>query len=210
MAPERRSPGPPSRPTPVGQRPWDTVREQLRARGQRWTPQRRALVEVLAATRGHVTGSELVERCRAIDPGTVPSTVYRTLGVLEQLGLVRHSHGHDGREEFHVLPEAEHGHLHCTRCGRTWDIPMAEAAALVDRLRDGRGFAVDVSHLSVGGLCPECQALGGQALGSGRAHVHPAGGLEAAARRSGRGTGSAARAALGASLSRRPAARRAR
>ena len=68
------------------------------------------------ATDGHVTGSELVERCREVDPATTPSTVYRTLDVLEELGLVRHGHGADGREEFHVLPEVEHGHLHCAGC----------------------------------------------------------------------------------------------
>ena len=70
----------------------------------RWTHQRRALVEVLVGSDGHVTGVELVERCKAIDPDTTPSTVYRTLDVLEGIGLVRHSHGLDGREEFHVLP----------------------------------------------------------------------------------------------------------
>jgi Fur family ferric uptake transcriptional regulator len=125
---------------------------------------------VLAQTRGHVTGSELVERCRAIDPATVPSTVYRTLGVLEELGLVRHSHGHDGREEFHVLPEAEHGHLHCTRCHRTWELPLAEVEPLVDGLRDRRGFVVEVSHLSIGGLCPDCQASAGDRA---KGHAHP-------------------------------------
>jgi Fur family ferric uptake transcriptional regulator len=151
-------------------RPWDGVRDQLRARGQRWTPQRRALVEVLANTRGHVTGSELVERCRAVDPATVPSTVYRTLGVLEELGLVRHSHGHDGRVEFHVLPEAEHGHLHCTRCGRTWELPLADVEGLIHGLRDERGFAVEVSHVSIGGLCAECLASAGERA---RGHAHP-------------------------------------
>src|SRR5690349_5197267 len=58
---------------------WTDVRDQLRARGLRWTPQRRTLIEVLSKTDGHVTGAELVDRCRAIDRETIPSTVYRTL-----------------------------------------------------------------------------------------------------------------------------------
>ena len=86
-------------------------------------------IEVLSQTDGHVTGAELVERCRAIDPGTIPSTVYRTLDVLEELGLLSHSHAADGREEFHVLPAAVHGHLHCIDCGTTWEIEADEAAA---------------------------------------------------------------------------------
>ncbi len=101
---------------------WSDAREQLRARGLRWTPQRRMLVDVLSRTDGHVTGAELVERCRQKDPSTIPSTVYRTLDVLEELGLVRHAHGPDGREQYHVLPETEHGHLHCSGCGASWDI----------------------------------------------------------------------------------------
>lgn len=144
---------------------WSTVRERLHARGLRWTPQRRVLVEVLSQADGHITGSELVERCRAVDPATIPSTVYRTLDVLEELGLVRHAHGMDGREEFHVLPDQEHGHLHCTGCRRSWDVGAEEAAALVATLRSARGFAVDLSHLTIVGVCEACG-------GSVRSHTH--------------------------------------
>jgi Fur family ferric uptake transcriptional regulator len=139
-------------------RGWDGVRDALHARGLRWTPQRRTLIEVLSRTDGHVTGAELVERCRELDPATTPSTVYRTLDVLEDLGLVRHHHGADGREEFHVQPLADHGHLHCRSCGKSWEISAAEAAALVGALRDGRGFAVDLSHVTVTGRCAACIA----------------------------------------------------
>jgi Fur family ferric uptake transcriptional regulator len=134
------------------------LRDRLRASGLRWTPQRRVLLDVLARSDGHVTGAELVERCRDVDPATTPSTVYRTLDVLEELGIVRHAHGADGREEFHVLPEAEHGHLHCRGCGQTWEIEADEAAALVSALISERGFAMDLSHLSVSGLCRDCAA----------------------------------------------------
>ena len=135
---------------------WDTVRDRLRARGLRWTPQRRTLVEVLSRTDGHVTGSELIDRCRALDPATIPSTVYRTLDVLEELGLVRHGHGADGREEFHVLPRIEHGHLHCEGCGQTREFYAAEAAALVRALRERHGFEVDLSHVTIVGRCAAC------------------------------------------------------
>jgi len=138
---------------------WEDLPARLRARGLRWTPQRRTLMEVLAATRGHVTGSELVERCRAIDSTTIPSTVYRTLDVLEELGVVRHAHGVDGREEFHVNATVDHGHLHCTRCHSAWEIGPDEARTLVAGLERSRGFTVDLSHLSVSGLCRECAAI---------------------------------------------------
>jgi Fur family transcriptional regulator, ferric uptake regulator len=138
--------------------PIDVVRQRLRAEGMRWTPQRRILIEVLSSTDGHVTGAELVERCRERDPSTIPSTVYRTLDVLEELGFVSHSHAADGREEYHVLPDAEHGHLHCVECGRTWEIPAAEATSLLRGLERARGFAVDVTHLSIAGQCEDCRS----------------------------------------------------
>ncbi|HVM31129.1 MAG TPA: Fur family transcriptional regulator [Candidatus Limnocylindrales bacterium] len=137
---------------------WAEIGNELRRRGMRWTPQRRLLLRVLARTDGrHITATELIERCRTEDPDTTPSTVYRTLDVLEELGVVRHAHGIDGREEYHVLPDREHGHLRCTGCGRSWEIEADEAAALVGSLHGDRGFAVDLSHLSVVGTCAECR-----------------------------------------------------
>ena len=138
--------------------PWGSVRDLLHERGMRWTPQRRTLIEVLSRADGHVGGADLVERCRAIDPTTTPSTVYRTLDVLEDLGFIRHGHGADGREEFHVLPTRDHGHLHCSSCNQTWELSLPEAQAMVDRLRDSRGFAVDLSHVTIVGRCRECAA----------------------------------------------------
>jgi Fur family ferric uptake transcriptional regulator len=137
---------------------WSEVRDHLRAHGLRWTPQRRTLVEVLSRTDGHITGSELVERCREVDPATIPSTVYRTLDVLEQLGMVQHAHGVDGREEFHVLPEATHGHLHCSGCGRSWEIDADEGHEIVRSLERRRSFAVDLSHVTIVGRCGDCRA----------------------------------------------------
>jgi Fur family ferric uptake transcriptional regulator len=136
---------------------WDDVRERLHERGLRWTPQRRLLVDVLARTDGHITGAELVERCRAADPQTTPSTVYRTLDVLEDIGLIRHAHGLDGREEFHVRPAREHGHLHCAVCHGAWEIGADDVTTLVSDLERVRGFRVDLGHLSVVGVCRACR-----------------------------------------------------
>ncbi len=145
-----------ARPGVSAEAQWADVRERLHARGLRWTPQRRVLIEVLSGANGHVTGAELVERCRAVDPATTPSTVYRTLDVLEELGIVSHAHGADGREEFHVLPEADHGHLHCLGCRESWEIGAEEAAAFIAALQAERGFVVELSHLSISGLCRDC------------------------------------------------------
>jgi Fur family ferric uptake transcriptional regulator len=147
----------PAAPSHDAPRAWETVRERLRDRGLRWTPQRRALVAVLAEAEGHVTGAELVERCRQRDPATIPSTVYRTLDVLEELGIVRHGHRPDGREEYHVLPDDEHGHLHCSSCRESWEIGAHEAAAIAASLDAERGFELDLSHVTIIGRCRACR-----------------------------------------------------
>jgi Fur family ferric uptake transcriptional regulator len=133
------------------------LRVRLRERGLRWTPQRRMLLEVLEETDGHVTGAELVERCRALDAATIPSTVYRTLDVLEELGIVRHAHGLDGREEFHVRPATEHGHLHCAACGRSWELDAAAAQPIRAAIAASHDFEVDLSHVTVAGRCASCR-----------------------------------------------------
>ena len=147
------------RTTPVEQvlpEPWASARGYLQQRGLRWTPQRRQVINVLAESSGHVTGAEIVRRCRELDPATVPSTVYRTLDVLEELGLVRHGHGADGREEYHIRPADDHGHLHCAGCGRQWELADAELRPLVEQIEGTSGFSVDLSHTTLVGRCVDC------------------------------------------------------
>ncbi len=140
----------------TGATAWDGVADRLRAGGLRWTPQRRTLVDVLKEHEGHVTATELIARCRELDRTTTPSTVYRTLDVLEEFGLVAHGHGPDGREEYHVLPEQVHGHLYCSGCGATWEIQPETGATIVDALAADLGFSVDLSHVTISGRCRGC------------------------------------------------------
>jgi Fur family ferric uptake transcriptional regulator len=136
--------------------PLARARDALHAHGMRWTPQRRALLELLFESEGHVTGAELLERARARDPETQPSTVYRTLDAIEEIGLVVHSHAADGREEYHVLPHDKHGHLSCEMCGGSWELTTDEARDLAADLLATRDFELDVSHLTLVGRCSGC------------------------------------------------------
>ena len=152
--------------------PWASVGGHLRQRGLRWTSQRRRVIEVLADSSGHLTGAEILERCRERGGDTVPSTVYRTLDVLEELGLVRHGHGADGREEYHIRPAEEHGHLYCERCGGHWELGDTDVRAFVRRVERDHRFRVDVSHLTLVGRCEECES-GQAAAGDASASAGP-------------------------------------
>ena len=129
----------------------------VRERGQRWTEQRQLIVDVLAASDGHATGAELVERVRTQDPAATPSTVYRTLDLLEELGLARHHHGPDGRETYHLEETTEHGHLHCRGCGAEQELDAVGAAPILKAIAAATGFAADLDHLSLQGLCAACR-----------------------------------------------------
>lgn len=146
--------------SPTGSDRWIDVRRRLRTRGLRWTPQREVLLDVLAGIEGHVTGAELVERSRAIDPTTTPSTVYRTLDVLEDLGVVSHSHGVDGRQEFHVGPASDHAHLLCSSCGEHIELRRYEVQPVADEMLLRYGFDVDLDHLTIEGRCAGCRQAG--------------------------------------------------
>jgi len=133
----------------------------LKGRGQRWTEQRQIIVDVLAASDGHATGAELIDRVREQDPSATPSTVYRTLDLLEELGLARHHHGPNGRETYHLEETVEHGHLHCRGCGAAQELGAAAAAPILKAITTATGFSADLDHLSVLGLCTVCRAAQG-------------------------------------------------
>ncbi|MGA1354034.1 MAG: Fur family transcriptional regulator [Candidatus Limnocylindrus sp.] len=139
----------------------ERLQAALKERGQRWTEQRQIIVEVLAASDGHATGAELVERVREQDPSATPSTVYRTLDLLEELGLARHHHGPDGRETYHLEETLEHGHLHCRGCGAEQELDADAAAPIMKAIATATGFSADLDHLSLQGLCRRCASAQG-------------------------------------------------
>lgn len=125
---------------------------QLRSRGLRVTPQRE---QVLAAVRelGHATPEQIGERV----PGVDVTTVYRTLELLEDLGLVRHTHLGHGPPSYRPA-EDDHIHVVCHICGKVVDADPALVDEMERRLLTDSGFRLDRSHFTVFGRCHECVA----------------------------------------------------
>jgi Fur family transcriptional regulator, ferric uptake regulator len=132
---------------------WD---DQLRARGYRVTPQRQLVLEAVTALE-HATPEEICTRVQETARGVNISTVYRTLELLEQLGLVTHSHLGHGAPRYHLADEADHVHLVCQECGRIDQVEPAAVAPLVAALAAEQDFETDVRHLTVFGRCGACQ-----------------------------------------------------
>lgn len=129
----------------------------LRAAGMRITTARTALCEVLAAgPEDHHTALELRARAEARIGGRIdPSTVYRTIEVLQDLGLVDHVHTGQGTTVVHLVEEPHH-HLSCRVCGKFVDIPAAEALAALRSVSERHGFAADTLHFALVGTCEGC------------------------------------------------------
>ena len=137
-------------------REWD---EQLRARGYRVTPQRQLVLEAVARL-DHATPEEIGAQVQQTARGVNISTIYRTLELLEQIGMVTHTHLHHGAPTYHLASDADHVHLVCRDCGRVSEIGPDAIRPLITALDERHGFETDVGHLTVFGRCPDCRAAG--------------------------------------------------
>ena len=130
--------------------------QRLRDQGFRITPQRQLVLEAVEHLR-HGTPEEILVEVQRTASGVNLSTIYRTLEVLEEVGLVTHAHIGHGPPTYHSVDDEVHIHLVCDRCGRVESVPASAATALVDSLEADFGFRTDISHVSMHGLCADCK-----------------------------------------------------
>ncbi|MFC6080198.1 Fur family transcriptional regulator [Sphaerisporangium aureirubrum] len=134
-----------------------TWHEELRSRGYRVTPQRQLVLE--AVTRlGHATPEDICGEVQETARGVNISTVYRTLELLEELGMVTHTHLGHGAPTYHLASEADHVHLVCRNCETVTEVRPELVRGLVDSLDSELGFATDVHHLTIFGQCANCRS----------------------------------------------------
>ena len=131
--------------------------EVLRARGMRLTPQRRRIVAALTELE-HGTPDAVVARVAADGgPALPPSTIYRALEALEDLGIVSHTHLDHRAPTYHLADHATHIHLVCLGCGTVSEAPIEMAAEFAGNVRDATGFDPDVTHMAIHGWCASCR-----------------------------------------------------
>ena len=133
----------------------DEVLSLLRARGDRVTASRRAVVEALLAGDHHVTADEIAARVAENHPEVHRATVYRTLDRLEEVGVITHVHLGHGPSTFH-LNDRPHHHAVCSSCGAVVEVPLAALDDLAARLRAEHGFALSTQHFALSGRCRAC------------------------------------------------------
>ncbi len=135
----------------------DAIVERLRRSGGRMTQPRRMVIDALARSPSHhLTAADIVAVVRAEDPEFYESTVYRTLDLLVDLGIVERVQLGPGGAVFH-LPHEPHHHLVCQRCGDVLEIPAALLDELAIHLHDEHGFRLRASASTLVGSCSRCE-----------------------------------------------------
>ena len=131
---------------------WQRV---LREKGYRLTPQRELVLHAVDAL-GHATPEDVLAKVREQSAAINISTVYRSLELLEELGLVRHTHITDRTPTYHSKVTPDHVHLVCRGCGAVLEAAPSEFDSLLADLVSTHGFEADLGHLTVFGRCADC------------------------------------------------------
>jgi Fe2+ or Zn2+ uptake regulation protein len=132
----------------------DDLCAQLRARGRRVTPQRRAIIQVLQEDHSHPTAEQVFARARRVMPDMSRATVYNALHELVEIGMVREV-DLGLRERHYDITTGEHAHLICLECGHIEDVPYDPDALALPRERVP-GFEVVDCSVVFRGYCPAC------------------------------------------------------
>nr|WP_203599179.1 transcriptional repressor [Streptomyces sp. SID10853] len=121
------------------------------------TPQRQLVLEAVD-TLEHATPDDILTEVRKTAGGVNISTVYRTLELLEELGLVSHAHLGHGAPTYHLADRHHHIHLVCRDCTDVIEADISVAAGFTGQLRESFGFETDMKHFAIFGRCAKCAA----------------------------------------------------
>ncbi len=138
----------------------EQIIKALKDKGYRLTPQRLAMLKIIAASTRHPNAEQIYEQMKADFPTTSLATIYKTLTLLKDLGEVLElnfaavgSH-YDGNKPY------PHPHVICTQCGQILDPESVAVAEISQEMARQTGYQITHHQLNFFGLCPRCQKQG--------------------------------------------------
>jgi Fur family transcriptional regulator, ferric uptake regulator len=137
-----------------------SLMKQLVARGVRITAQRRLLVGIIQDSRHHLDAARLLEIARNQDPDIDRATVYRTIALLKERGLIDEldlMHIQGEKHYYEARTNRDHCHLACLRCGAIMEYASSSFEKLKEEMAKQSGFQIRVVRLEVGGFCKLCR-----------------------------------------------------
>jgi Fur family transcriptional regulator, ferric uptake regulator len=137
----------------------DQAKIAIAAEGGRMTNQRQIILDVIDRSREHLSADDITARAQRLDRTINPSTVYRTLTLLKERGLIksRYYDQDNHREVFEPAPGTEHYHFTCIRCGKIIEFESQHVPALRAQLQSEFGAEVRTACLCLTGLCDKCK-----------------------------------------------------
>lgn len=129
----------------------------LHNEGYRLTPQRQMVLDAVCEADGHATAEQIYELVQRKSEAVNRATIYRTLKFLKEMDLVVSTTLPDGGVEYELAGSKPHHHLVCHKCGMDSQIPDTIFSELVQTIAETYDFQVDTTHLSLSGICAECQ-----------------------------------------------------
>ena len=131
--------------------------ELLARKGVRATPRRLEVLAELARERDDVTAQELWSRLRRRSSGTGLATVYRTLALLAEQGVVDTLSHHGTEQCYRLCTDSHHHHLLCSRCHRVVEVEGCDLGGWLDEVAARHGFVATDHRIEITGLCPDCR-----------------------------------------------------
>lgn len=129
-----------------------TLEQQCVDRGMRMTEQRRVIARVLEQSADHPDVEELYRRSVKVDPNISISTVYRTVRLFEDTGIIERHDFRDGRSRYETVPDEHHDHLIDVKSGRVIEFQSEEIEALQERIAREHGFQLVDHRLELYGI----------------------------------------------------------
>jgi Fur family ferric uptake transcriptional regulator len=131
--------------------------EILHEQGYRLTPQRMMVLEAIEDSHDHISAEEIHYKAQLKYPYINISTVYRTLELLKEKGLVAETDLGGGRFLYHPVEKARHHHLVCRKCGSVKDIDINVLDKLRAEMKAQYNFDAELEHIAIFGTCAECR-----------------------------------------------------
>ena len=148
--------------TRAGEASASDMQNSLRKRGVRLTRQRQILLDLIDKSGDHLDAEKLCQLAHALDPKLNRVTVYRTLKMLKEGGLVDEldlMHFEGDQHYYETRLKQEHAHVVCLRCGKVEEFFGEPLAKLRRQVESHFGFQILVARTEIGGYCSHCQAL---------------------------------------------------
>jgi Fur family transcriptional regulator, peroxide stress response regulator len=136
---------------------FDKMRESLKRHDSRITPQRMAVIKILATSEGHPSVENIFEQVKKRFPTTSLATVYKTVTLLKELNEVLELGFPEGGNRYDGHRPYPHPHLIRTKCKKIIDLDLESLEGVTQELVSDTGFKITSHRLGFFGLCPKCQ-----------------------------------------------------